>query len=257
MAKMVAKVSMFRIWATVVAILAAFLAASILAATVLAPAARAQAGGPEAGCTGQIVLDPGHGGTDTGASNSTYGLLEKDQNLDVALRLEALLEAKGYNVCKTRTGDASLSNNDRYTYANTTGASVLVSVHMNGSSNTATDYTTTLFGKPSKDQEFAQTVFESLSTLPSATGTGTIQTKLPYQFASGVLLKSNMPAIIAESVFITSDYEGLRLSDGTGTRQQQIAEALKSGIESYLAANPPQPDGDTGGHPKGGPPGRA
>lgn len=182
-------------------ILTASLAASILVMSVWASAAGAQAGGPELGCTGQIVLDPGHGGTDTGASNSDYGLLEKDQNLDVALKLEALLEGEGYNVCKTRTGDATLSNNDRYTYANTTGAKILVSVHMNGSTNKSMDYTTTLFGKPRKDKELAQTIFESLSTLPSATGAGTIQTKAPYQFASGVLLKSKMPAIIAESVF--------------------------------------------------------
>lgn len=182
-------------------ILTASLAASILVMSVWASAAGAQAGGPELGCTGQIVLDPGHGGTDTGASNSDYGLLEKDQNLDVALKLEALLEGEGYNVCKTRTGDATLSNNDRYTYANTNGAKILVSVHMNGSTNKSMDYTTTLFGKPRKDKELAQTIFESLSTLPSATGAGTIQTKAPYQFASGVLLKSKMPAIIAESVF--------------------------------------------------------
>ena len=78
---------------------------------------------------------------------------------------------------------------------------------MNGSSNAATDYTTTLFGKWQKDKAFAQTVFKSLSLLPAASGTGTIATKAPYSFASGVLLKSGMPATIAETVFITSDKE--------------------------------------------------
>ncbi len=43
-----------------------------------------------------------------------------------------------------------------------------------------------------------------------------------------------MPATIAETVFITSDREGQLLSNGTGTRQQQIAEALKVGVENYL-----------------------
>lgn len=155
----------------------------------------------------------------------------------------------------TRTGDETLSNNDRYTYANTTGAQLLISVHMNGSSDPNTDYTTTLYGKWRKDKELALTVFDSLSTLPAADGTGNIATRSPYSYASGVLLKSNMPATIPETVFITSEKEGQLLSDGTGARQQQIAEALKNGVESYLAAHPQQ-DVATGGHPKGGPPGK-
>lgn len=56
---------------------------------------------------------------------------------------------------------------------------------------------------------------------------------------SGVLLKNNMPATIAETVFITSDKEGRLLSDGTGTRQQQVAQALQAGIENYLATHWP------------------
>ena len=59
----------------------------------------------------------------------------------------------------------------------------------------------------------------------------------PYSFASGVLLKSDMPATIAETVFITSEAEGRLLSDGTGARQQQIAEALEAGVEDYLATH--------------------
>ena len=220
----------FKVWATVTA--------AILAAVLLSVAAfTTDAGAQEVGCTGQVVLDAGHGGTDSGAVNTEYALKEKDQTLEVAKRLETLLEGDGYTVCMTRTGDKTLSNNDRYTYANTTGADVLVSIHMNGASNPSTDYTTTLFGKWRKDKELANTVFGSLSTLPAASGTGTISTRTPYSFASGVLLKSNMPATIAETVFITNDREGQLLSNGTGVRQQQIAEALRVGIERYLATH--------------------
>lgn len=108
---------------------------------------------------------------------------------------------------------------------------------MNGSSNPATDYTATLFGEWRKDKAFAQTLFRSLSTLPAASGTGIIATKTPYSFASGVLLKSTMPATIAETLFITSDAEGRLLSDGTGARQRQIAQKLEAGIQSYLATH--------------------
>ena len=219
----------FKVWVS--------LLAAVCVAGVLAAAALANEAAPEAGCRGQVVLDAGHGGSDSGAVNSRYGLVEKEQTLDVARRLETLLEADGHAVCMTRTGDESLSNNARYANANATGAEVLVSVHMNGSSDPGTDYTTTLFGKWRKDKELAHAVFDGLSTLPAADGAGTMRTGTPYSFASGVLLKSEMPATIAETLFITSEAEGRLLSDGTGARQQQIAGALKVGIEDYLATH--------------------
>ncbi len=228
-----------------------------------APEAKAQ----EPNCKGAIVVDAGHGGTDTGAVNGI--LKESEQNLIVAQQLETSLENDGHQVCMTRTtAQENLSNNDRYTYANTTGAELLVSVHMNASSNPATNYTTTLYGKPRKDRQLADTVL--YSGLAPALG---IPVRAPYQFASGVLLKSNMPAIIAETVFITNGEEGERLAEGQQilanstsdddlqARQYQIAEALKAGIESYLFLSSSQPDSgggedDSGGHPKGGPPGK-
>jgi N-acetylmuramoyl-L-alanine amidase len=225
-----ARAELLKVWAS---LLAAVSVAGIVAAAALANGAEAR----EAGCTGQVVLDAGHGGSDFGAVDARYGLVEKEQTLDVARRLEALLEADGHAVCMTRAEDETLSNNDRYAYANTTGAEVLVSVHVNGSSDPRTDYTTTLFGKWRKDKELAHAVFDGLSTLPAADGAGTMRTRTPYSFASGVLLKSEMPATIAETVFITSEAEGRLLSDGTGARQQQIAEALETGIEDYLATH--------------------
>jgi N-acetylmuramoyl-L-alanine amidase len=218
---------LFRAWATVMA--------AILAAILLSMAAFTTGAGAQTPCSGKVVLDAGHGGTDSGAVNTKYGLTEKEQTLDVANRLKALLERDGCTVYMTRTLDSqTLSNNDRYTYANTTDANVLVSIHMNGSTNPSTDYTTTLFGKWRKDKELANTIFGSLSTLPAANTTEPIATRKPYSFASGVLLKSNMPATIAETVFITNNGEGELLSDDTGARQQQIAQALRVGIEAYL-----------------------
>jgi N-acetylmuramoyl-L-alanine amidase len=209
-------------------------AALLLCTAAFTTGAQAQ----DANCRGQVVLDAGHGGTDSGAVNAKYGLTEKEQTLNVANRTRSLLEADGYSVCMTRTSNSeTLSNNDRYTYANTTGARVLVSVHMNGASNSTADYTTTLFGKWRKDKELANTVFGSLSTLPAADGTSKIATRTPYSFASGVLLKSTMPATIAETVFITNDREAQLLSNSTGARQQQIAQALKVGIERYLTTH--------------------
>src|ERR687897_3207121 len=224
---------LLRMWATV---LAAILAAILLSMAAFTTGVRAQEQPP---CSGKVVLDAGHGGTDSGAVNTKYGLTEKAQTLNVANRLKALLEGDGCTVYMTRTSNSqTFSNNDRYTYANTTDANILVSIHMNGSTNPSTDYTTTLFGNWRKDKTLANTVFSSLSTLPAANGTGLISTRTPYSFASGVLLKSNMPATIAETVFITNTNEANQLAQPTiYGRQQQIAEALRSGIEHYLATH--------------------
>jgi N-acetylmuramoyl-L-alanine amidase len=116
----------------------------------------------------------------------------------------------------TRTGNQTLSNADRYAYANATGAEVLVSIHMNGSSDLGTDYTTTLFGKWRKDKEPAHAVYGGLSVLPAADGAGAISSRTPYSFASGVLLKSAIPTTIAGTLFITGNAETRLLSDRTG-----------------------------------------
>jgi N-acetylmuramoyl-L-alanine amidase len=76
-------------------------------------------------------------------------------------------------------------------------------------------------------------------SLPAANGAGYIRTRDPYSFASGVLLKSTMPATIAETVFISNRDEGPLLYAGRhdlaeSSRQQRIALALHKGIEDYL-----------------------
>ena len=65
-------------------------------------------------------------------------------------------------------------------------------------------------------------------------------------FASGVLLKSNMPATIQEGVYISNTQECIALRDGDGTRQQEIAQSLYNGLIDWFAQS------DTGDGGKGG-----
>ena len=51
-----------------------------------------------------IVIDPGHGGTDTGTKSVANGHFEKEYTLDLALRLQELLATNGWTVWLTRTG---------------------------------------------------------------------------------------------------------------------------------------------------------
>ena len=101
----------------------------------------------QASLTGhKVIIDAGHGGSETGSAECS-GLLEKDANLQVARLLEPKLIAEKAIVYMTRTDDSSLTNSDRYTYANSTDGEILVSVHFNGSTDHSINYTQGLYAK--------------------------------------------------------------------------------------------------------------
>ena len=179
-----------------------------------------------------IILDPGHGGSDYG-STECAGLPEKDATIDIANRLKALLEADRADVYLTRNDDLTKSNNDRYTLANSVGGEALVSIHLNGSTDHSRNGTLGLYGKLNKDNAFAQTVHARLASELGIPDLGVTN------FASGVLLKSDMPATMQETVFISNMQECQQLTDGTGVRQQQIAQSLYNGLFDWFSQPPP------------------
>lgn len=90
-----------------------------------------------------IVIDPGHGGEDGGATSCT-GKMESGYNLDISLKLRDVLRLLGYDVIMTRTSDTSIYTSgstiaqrkssdikERVRIANTHNGSVLLSVHQN------------------------------------------------------------------------------------------------------------------------------
>ena len=175
-----------------------------------------------------VCIDPGHGGTDIGTSNN--GILEKDLNLDVAGRLAVLATQSGLTVYQTRTGDQTLSNNDRYTFCNSRGASILISIHHNGSSDPLLDYSKALYMKKT-DMDLAKIIVNSVSSKLKTENSGI------SRFASGVLLKSKMPAAISEGFFLTSIYEYNLLTGSTVDRRQDEAQALLEGITAYFSTH--------------------
>jgi len=78
-----------------------------------------------------VAVDPGHGGPDRGACHLPSGLVEKEINLDMALRLERALKASGAQVFLTRRDDTFVSLDERARRANEQGADVFVSLHVN------------------------------------------------------------------------------------------------------------------------------
>lgn len=170
-----------------------------------------------------VCIDAGHGGDDAGTANGD--LLEKDVNLDVAKRLETQLTNASYTVFMTRTGNETLSNADRYNYCNSQRAAILVSIHHNGSTDSNLDYSSALYMKK-PDVALAGLVVGAVSSQLGLQNHGT------SRFASGVLLKADMPATISEGFFLTSDYEYNLIKNSN--RLDQEATALFASIRAYF-----------------------
>lgn len=79
-----------------------------------------------------IVVDPGHGGRDPGATG-VGGLKEKDVNLAIARRLSQRLEERGFEVVLTRDDDRALDLEERTAIAESAGGDVFISIHANAS----------------------------------------------------------------------------------------------------------------------------
>ncbi len=216
--------------AVIVAFVAMFALSAFGPAAAAPPPGKGNQAGP--GCTVEggatVVLDPGHGGSDSGAYNATYDLYEKDINLDIASRTQTILqETFGRTVALTRYSDADLGNSERGDIANACGALVFVEIHLNGSGDSSVDYSQTFWGKRRKDEDFSIHMAGALGSLG-------IDSNGTWQFANGGLLQATMPSTLVEAVFLTNDNEGAQFA--AGTRQDEIAWAIASGIDSWLAS---------------------
>ena len=206
-----------------------------------------------------ICLDPGHGGSDPGAvyDDGTIYLEEADINLDVAYGLKALLEGDGAAVPMTRTGDEYRSNSDRYTFCNEAQATILVSIHTNSVSDPSVDGSLALYFH-SDDKALAGAIYDVMypALRDTAPHSDSFRDFGLDRFASGVLLKSDMPAAMMEPLFMSHPAEAEELvtpiytGDGTTTnsacsdcRRAQIASAIYEGILSYFGSDGGVDDG--------------
>jgi N-acetylmuramoyl-L-alanine amidase len=217
-----------------------------------------------------VVLDPGHGGHDTGAIGPS-GLMEKDVVLDLALRVRRLLQQRlGVRVLMTRTDDVFVPLAERSAFANRVKADFLVSLHVNAANKRgAVGFETFYFTRePSDNDARASTQRENLVIENNGTTGKDLESLLKTTLAdmavtrdmkessnlaeriltalekilrvenrgvkSGpfyVLATAAMPAVLVESAFITNPREERKLQ--REEYREQIARALFDGIAAY------------------------
>jgi N-acetylmuramoyl-L-alanine amidase len=176
----------------------------------------------------KICLDPGHSGpVEPGACNA--GLTEASLNLTISQKLGNLLINKNYDVIYTREGDIEdTSLSFRANIANKANADLFISVHCNAAENEAAHGIETYCRTgAAAGRKLAEKVQENLAALEYTLDRGVKEANF------AVLRLTDMPSILIECGFITSEYDREYLT--SVACQDNIALAIVMGIEDYLS----------------------
>lgn len=177
-----------------------------------------------------IVLDPGHGGFDVGATS--HNLEEKALALRTAVLVKRYLSSMGYRVILTRSRDVFIPLKKRTAIANDTKSKLLVSLHYNAfKSANAKGIEVYYYDKGSKwrssnSKKLAQNVLSRMVEHTGASSRGVKHGNLH------IVREATMPAILIEGGFITHPEESERLHDQKYLNQ--IAQAIAEGIDKYF-----------------------
>ena len=197
-----------------------------------------------------VVLDPGHGGQDSGAMCG--GVMEKDLTLDVARRIDRLLDSEGVATLMTRFGDSYVSLADRAAFGNRVNDSIFISIHFNEDNKPVATGVETyyaahqitagpvlawwlpFFSRPPsqsakpESQSLAGFIQEALVARTRSVDRGT-QAK---QFF--VIANVTSPAVLIEGGFLTNKEDISKLA--AEDYRDQLAAAVADGILHYCDA---------------------
>ncbi|MBW4562996.1 MAG: N-acetylmuramoyl-L-alanine amidase [Mojavia pulchra JT2-VF2] len=172
-----------------------------------------------------VVIDPGHGGKDSGAPG-IGGLLEKDVVLPIGTRIASILQQNGVQAVLTRDADFFVELQGRVDIAERVNATLFVSVHANAIDNRSDVNGLEVYYYDSGyalAEVVRNTILQDVSTLKDR---GTRKARF-Y-----VLRKSSMPSILVEVGYMTGREDNPRL--GNPDYQNRMAEAIAHGILKYL-----------------------
>jgi N-acetylmuramoyl-L-alanine amidase len=172
-----------------------------------------------------VVIDPGHGGKDSGAPG-LGGLLEKDVILPIGKRVGAILEQNGVQAVLTRDADFFVELQGRVDIAERVNATLFVSIHANSVDNRPDVNGLEVYYYDS-GYALAEVVRKSILQ-----NIGTIKDRGTRKARFYVLRKSSMPSILVETGYMSGYEDNPRL--GTPEYQNRMAEAIANGILKYL-----------------------
>jgi N-acetylmuramoyl-L-alanine amidase len=174
-----------------------------------------------------VVIDPGHGGIDSGVARNH--LQEKNLTLDTALRLRPKLQAAGFHVVMTRTTDVFIPLNKRADISNSHSSVFFVSIHYNDSPARAIHGATVYYFSP-------QSVGPALAISNSLAAITTNRGIMWARFR--VLRKNRYPAVLVECGFISNRAEAARCA--TPQFREQIATQIARAIIGMRFGSAPQ-----------------
>jgi N-acetylmuramoyl-L-alanine amidase len=191
-----------------------------------------------------VVIDAGHGGEDPGAVSKYSDAKEKDLDLTVAKKLQALLEKSEYTVIMTRTEDILQYEGDdlsmtakrrqdlqkRKKLMDESNADIVVSIHLNSFGDTKYSGAQVFYTKDSKSsQKLAMCIQDALRQIVDKDNKREALLK-----KDDIIITKNCKAttVIVECGFLSNQAEEAKLRDGA--YQDKIVEAIKYGIDTYF-----------------------
>jgi N-acetylmuramoyl-L-alanine amidase len=196
-----------------------------------------------------VVLDPGHGGDDSGAICGT--VMEKDLTLDVAKRANRLLRVAGYRTLMTRESDRYVSLAARASLGNRNEHSIFISIHFNDDKKSAVTGIETYFSPNQSSRRWLLSWLPFLQQDPSGPVTAKSENLASYLQAAligqtgavnrgiktepfYVIANVGHPAALVEGGFITNQEELTRLT--TPAYREKIAAAITKAVQDFRAA---------------------
>jgi N-acetylmuramoyl-L-alanine amidase len=221
-----------------------------------------------------IVIDPGHGGKDSGAVGN--GFMEKEIVLEISKQLSEKLRAQGYTVYMTRSSDVFIELKDRTKFANDKEADLFISVHANSIPKTSDPSKAqgleTYFLSPARSErsmrvaalensedmeemgQYGKLSFLSFLNKEKIIASnklaidlqkgmlGSLRKQFPHVHDNSVreapfwvLVGAQMPAVLLEVGYISHPEESTRIADEK--YQRWLVEGLMEGIGRYFTNN--------------------
>ena len=180
-----------------------------------------------------VCLDAGHGGSDVGAVATDGKRYEKDDNLRLTLKVRDELERMGIKTVLTRDEDTTVSLKDRCKIANRKRCDLFVSIHRNSSAK-GTGFEAWI-SKIQKEEE-KSVASDMVKALSKATGLENRGVKSGYRDRTArnyyVNSNTNMPSILLECSFITSDEDNKVFDEKIDTMANEIAKVIYDAVQN-------------------------